>query len=134
MGQLHPAQLGKTLNSSTTWAQLPRISSFSMRRYVFPSSTSRGHVSRNRRYTTVSRHRRRSKLRIARPNRTSVAPPIFTATIFWPLIPERIDRRGEISSTTVHRITQKKTSHAPSPFPPENFTLLRREHKRTNRN
>ncbi|KAH0934699.1 hypothetical protein HID58_011816 [Brassica napus] len=60
-------------------------------------------MSRGHRVTTVSRHCRRSNLRIARPTRNSIAPPIFTANIFGTLIPEKIDRRGEISSTTVHR-------------------------------
>ncbi|KAF2567148.1 hypothetical protein F2Q68_00025899 [Brassica cretica] len=78
-------------------------SDFSLRGHVLPSSTSRGHVSRGHHVTTASRHRRRSKLRIARPNRNSIALSLFTANIFGALIPERIDRRGEISSTTVHR-------------------------------
>ncbi|WZZ64355.1 hypothetical protein YC2023_075725 [Brassica napus] len=72
-----------------------------MRGHVLPSSTSRRHVSRGHRVTTASRHRRRSNLRIARPNRNSIALSL-TANIFGALIPERIDRRGEISSTTVH--------------------------------
>ncbi|KAF3487512.1 hypothetical protein F2Q69_00056316 [Brassica cretica] len=44
--------------------------------------------------------------------RSSAAPPNLTANIFGPLKPERIDRHGEISSTTVHRNHPKKISHA----------------------
>ncbi|KAH0918915.1 hypothetical protein HID58_026575 [Brassica napus] len=82
-----------------------------MRGHVLPSSTMKGHVSRERLITTASHHRRRSRLRISRPNQNSKTPPIFTANIFGPLIPERIDRLGEISSTTVHRKHPKHRMH-----------------------
>ena len=103
LDQIPTAQLEKTLDSSRTWLRPPRRSDFSLRGHVLPSSTSRGHVSRGHRVTTASRNCRRSNLRIARPNRNSIALSIFTANIFGALIPERIDRHGEISSTTVHR-------------------------------
>ena len=126
MGQKLTTQLEKTLNLSRTWEQPPRISDFSMRGHMLSSSTTKEHVSRGRLITTASHHRRRSRLWISRPNRNSKAPPIFTANIFGLLISERIDRFGEISSTTVHR---KHPSHASSPFPPESFTLLQWGHK-----
>lgn len=45
---------------------------------------------------------------------------------------ERIDRRSEISSTTLNCNPQKKASHAPTPFPPEHFTLARQTHSNRN--
>uniref|UniRef100_M4CPI4 non-specific serine/threonine protein kinase n=1 Tax=Brassica campestris TaxID=3711 RepID=M4CPI4_BRACM len=100
-----------------SWKRPPRVTSFSMRGRVFPSSTSRLHVSQDRLSTTESRHRRRSNLRNTGANQASIAPLVITAIIFWVLKTERINRRGEISSVvTVNRITQRKPSHASYPF------------------
>ncbi|WZZ17719.1 hypothetical protein YC2023_110808 [Brassica napus] len=88
-----------------------------MRGHMLSSSTTKEHVSRGRLITTASHHRRRSRLWISRPNRNSKAPPIFTANIFGLLISERIDRFGEISSTTTrgrNPATQSCDSFHPS--------------------
>ncbi|KAH0870752.1 hypothetical protein HID58_077774 [Brassica napus] len=83
-----------------------------MRGHVLPSSMMRGHVSHGRLLSATSQLRRRSILRISRPNRSSAAPPNLTASVFGPLKPEGIDRHGEITSTTVHHNHPKKISHA----------------------
>ncbi|KAH0928946.1 hypothetical protein HID58_014673, partial [Brassica napus] len=41
-------------------------------------------------------------------NQASIAPLVITAIIFWLLIPERINRRGEISSVTVNRAKSRQ--------------------------
>ncbi|WZY89965.1 hypothetical protein YC2023_046700 [Brassica napus] len=79
-----------------------------MRGHVFPSSTSRVHVSQDRRSTTDSRHRRRSNLRNTGANQASIAPLVITAIIFWLLKPERINRRGEISSVVTETGSRRR--------------------------
>ncbi|CAG7865363.1 unnamed protein product [Brassica rapa] len=83
-----------------------------MRGHVLPSSTTRGHVTHRRLISTTSHLRRRSILRISRPDRSSAAPPNLTASIFGPLKTEGIDRHGEITSTIVHHNHPKGISHA----------------------